>query len=112
MITDVTLGSTVIQSPISFSGNGDQIIVPGVSGLTISVLQMFFVLSAAANLLYKSGTTALTGSMNMLANAGIFQGYSQLPLTCLVGNPFIINTSASAAAGGTIWYIQTSGVHG
>ena len=111
MINDLTLGASVIQSPISFTGSGDHIIVPGVSGFTIAVLQLFFVLSAAGSLTYKSGSTAISGSLPMLANAGITQDFGQLQLSCNLGDPFIINTSTSINGGGTIWYLQTSGVH-
>lgn len=106
MIHDATLGSPVIQSPISFTGSGDQIIVPAVAGVSIGVLQFFFVLNGTANLTYKSGSTALSGALAFLPNGAQVQDFVQLPLKCNVGDPFIINVDVSISLGGTIWYYK------
>jgi hypothetical protein len=34
------------------------------------------------------------------------QDFIQLPYTCNIGDPFIINSSNAVQVGGTIWYIQ------
>lgn len=109
-IHDATLGSSVIQSPISFTGSGDQIIVPGTIGFKVGILQFFFVISATATLIYKSGATALTGSMSFLANGAQVQDFIQLPLECNDGDPFIINASLSVTIGGTIWYYKAPSI--
>jgi hypothetical protein len=106
MIHDDTLGPQTIQIPLSFTGIGDNIIIPGLFGKTTKVLQMFFVLNVASNLLYKSGSTPLTGTMFFLASGSYFQDFIDLQLQCNLGDDFIIN-STSGAGGGTIWYIQS-----
>jgi hypothetical protein len=104
MINDATLGSPVIQTPISFTGSGDQILVLGTTGYKIGILQFFFIVSGAVSLIYKSGTTALTGSLPFLANGAQVQDFIQLPLQCNDGDPFIINAGTSVTLGGTLWY--------
>jgi hypothetical protein len=104
---DPTLGASVSQAVINFSASGDNIIVPGVAGQKIKVLQYFFVIAAATNLTFKSGTTAITGPLDFGSNAADVQDFIQLPLTCLnPGDAFIINSSAAVQVGGTIWYIS------
>jgi hypothetical protein len=84
--------------------------VPGVSGYKIGILQFFFIISGAATLIYKSGTTALTGNLPFLANGAQVQDFIQLPLTCNDGDPFIINASVSVTLGGTLWYYKAPSV--
>ena len=103
---DATVGASVTQAPINFSGAGDNILVGGVAGQRIKVLQFFFVLAAATNLTYKSGTTALSGPMNYSSVGAQVQDFIQLPYTCKLGDPFIINSSNAVQIGGTLWYIQ------
>jgi len=110
MISDPTLGSPTIQTPISFTGTGDQILVPGIAGFKIGILQFFFVVSGAVTLIYKSGSAVLTGALPFLANGAQVQDFVQLPLQCNIGDPFIINASSSVTLGGTLWYYRASNV--
>jgi hypothetical protein len=101
---DSTIGAQVLQAPISFSAPGDNIVVAGITGKSIKVLQLFLVLAGATNLTYKSGSTPLSGLLTFGANAAQVQDYIQLPLTCNVGDNFIMNLSAGVVVGGAIWY--------
>ena len=103
---DATVGASVTQAPINFSGAGDNIIIGGVAGQRIKVLQFFFVIAAATNLTYKSSTTALSGPLDFSSVGAQVQDFIQLPLTCNLGDAFIINSSNAVQIGGTIWYIQ------
>jgi len=105
MIGDATLGALAIQAPISFSGVGDNTVVSGLQGQIVKVLQLFLVCGSTTNLTFKSGSTALSGALAMLANGSMVLDYIQLPLQCLTGDSFIINSSAGSV-GGTIWFIQ------
>ena len=106
MIHDTTLGSPVIQTPITFTGTGDQILVPGTVNYRIGILQFFFIVSASVTLTYKSGSIALTGALPFLANGAQVQDFIQLPLQCNDGDPFIINASGAITLGGTLWYYK------
>lgn len=101
---DSTIGAQVLQAPLSFSGAGDNIVIAGVAGRSIKVLQLFLVIAGATNLIYKSGATALSGTLTFGSNAAQVQDYIQLPLTCNPGDNFIINLSSGVVVGGTIWY--------
>lgn len=103
---DATIGASVSQIPINFSASGDSIIVSGVAGKRIKVLQYFMVIAAATNLTFKSSQTTLSGPLDFGSNAADVQDFIQLPLTCNPGDPFIINSSNAVQVGGTLWYAQ------
>ena len=104
---DATIGASITQVPINFAGAGDNIIIAGVFGQIIRVAQFLFVIADATNLIFKSGTTVLSGSMNFGSNAAIDQDFIQLPLHCNSGDSFIINSSNAVQIGGIIWYAQS-----
>ena len=107
MIVDNTLGAKTIQAPVSFSGLGDNVVIAGTVGKIIKILQIFFVVTGNTSLVFKSGSTALTGTMDMLAHGSITLDYIQIPVTCLVDDDFIINSSVGINIGGTVWYIKS-----
>lgn len=105
---DSTHGPMVSQIPLNFSASGDNVVVPGITGLRIKVLQFFFVLAGAVNLTYKSGAvTVLSGPMDFPSAGAQVQDFIQLPLTCNVSDPFVVNLSTGVQLGGTIWFIQS-----
>lgn len=103
---DATLGASVTQAVVNFSASGNNIVIPGIAGKRIKVLQYFFVIAAATNLTFQSASTPLSGPLDFGSNAADVQDFIQLPLTCLPGDAFIINSSSAVQVGGTIWYIQ------
>ena len=107
MIVDATLGALVRQAPINFNTSGDNVVVLGVIGQIIRVLQFFYVCGAATNITFKSNATALSGPLIFSTNGAQVQDYMQLPLNCNVGDSFIMNSSNAVQVGGTIWYINT-----
>ena len=112
MIVDTTLGTPVQMIPISFTGSGDQVVVPAISGYKLAILQFFFVISAPSTLIYKSGASPVTGPMPFLANGAQVQDFIQLPISCNDGDPFVINSSASVTLGGTIWWAGAPSIRG
>lgn len=101
---DATIGPLVQQIPINFSASGDNTVIIGAVGMTIKVLQFFFVAAAATNLTYKSGSTVLSGPLDFPSAGAQVQDFIQLPLTCNAGDSFVINSSAAVQVGGVIWY--------
>jgi hypothetical protein len=101
---DATIGPLVQQAPINFAASGDNTVIIGAVGKMIKVLQFFYVVAAATNLTFKSGSTPISGPLDFGSNAAQVQDFIQLPLTCNVGDSFIINSSAAVQVGGTIWY--------
>lgn len=102
----LTLGAQVIQTPINFSGSGNNTIVTGVAGQRIKVVRIFFVIAAASNLQFYSGTTAITGLMEFAANGAFVLDFDKVPLSCINAlDSFIINSSVAVQIGGTLWYL-------
>ena len=107
MIIDSTLGAKVFQDVISFAASGNNTVVAGIVGKRIKVLQIMLTVAAADNLIFKSATTALSGTFTFPASGSMVLDYIQLPLNCLPDDSFIISASTAAVVGGTIWYIQS-----
>jgi hypothetical protein len=98
------LGTPTQQTPINFTGSGDQTLVAAMPGYKLAILQFFFVVSAPVTLIYKSGTTAMSGPMAFLANGAQVQDFIELPLLCSDNDPFVLNASTSVTLGGIIWW--------
>lgn len=93
---------------IDFSSTGDNTVIAGISGQTIRVWRIFFVLSAATNLTFKNGSISLTGAMSMAANGSFLLDLQGDPwFVTSSGNNFIINQSGTAQVSGTIFYSQS-----
>ena len=100
------LGAQVLQAAINFSASGNNTVVVGVAGKRIKVTRIFFVIGAATNLIFNSGSTALTGTMDFAANGAFVLDFDKQPLTCINAlDSFIINSSNAVQIGGTIWYV-------
>jgi hypothetical protein len=98
---------------IDFSATGDNIVVPGVTGQTIRVWQLFLVVCADTNLVFKDGSTPFDGPLCMLANGSIVLDdnagtrQSDRPwFTTSPGNPFVINQTGSGQVSGRIYYTR------
>lgn len=105
---DATIGPLVQQAVINFNASGDNIVILGVMNQKIKVLQFFYVVAAATNITFKSGSTVLSGPLTYGSNAAQVQDYMQLPLNCNFSDSFIMNSSSAVQVGGTIWYSQVS----
>lgn len=110
MITDATLGGVTYQIPINFAASGDNVIIQGLVDKQLKVLQFFYTVSDATVITFKSQTSPgvavpLSGMLVYGGNGAQVQDYMQLPLTCQVGDSFVMNSSAAVTVGGTIWYV-------
>lgn len=94
---------------ITFSNTGDNTVIAGVSGQTIRVWRLFFVVNAATNVTIKDGaSTSLTGAMAMAANGGFTLDLQGDPwFVTSSGNNFVVNQSGTAQISGTIYYTQS-----
>jgi hypothetical protein len=101
---DATIGPEVQQAAVNFNASGDNVVILGLVGSRIKVLQFFLVFAGATNITYKSSSTPMSGALSFGSNAAHVLDYMQLPLTCNPGDSFIINSSAAVQVGGTVWY--------
>jgi hypothetical protein len=97
------------QAAINFAGPaGDNTLIAGIAGQIVTVYQIFFVVSAAATLTFKDGTTALTGAMNFAANESFTLAFATTPhFFASAGNNFVLTqTTTTAQVSGRIYFVQ------
>lgn len=92
---------------INFSSSGDNIIVSAVPNQAVYVFKYFLVVASATNLIFKDGSTALTGAIDMVANGSIVFDFDTRPwFSTSIGNAFVINSSNAVQVGGRLYYLQ------
>jgi hypothetical protein len=92
-------------SPIDFATIGDHIVIPGSPGLQTHVYGMFFSVDGPVNVTFRSGATALSGSLQF-ANASniVLPTLAEPWFVTAIGEDFIMNTNAARQLGGRlIW---------
>jgi len=94
---------TNISVAISFSDGVDEVIVAGVTGVTIKVTSIVLTVAGETNIKFKDGTVDLTGPMDFGGTdeprgAVMPQGF--LPWTITTGRSFIIESSAAVQVSG------------
>lgn len=99
----------ILTAAISFSGSGDNPVIAGVVGKSISVVAMLLAVGAATNITFKDGgSNLLSGAFPLVANGSIALDYSQdgkMPwYWTTAGNAFVINSSNAVQVSGTIYY--------
>ncbi len=93
---------------VSFSSSGDHTLVAGVSGQTIRMFRLLITLAGTANVILKSGSTPLTGSMALAANGGLILDFNGEPwFVTGATEALVMNTSESVVTGGAVWYTQS-----
>jgi hypothetical protein len=98
----------IIQNAvISFAASGDNTIVAAVANKRIYIFRLYFILGAASNITFKTGTTALSGALPFQANQGMILDPTECPWHQTdVGSAFILNSSNAVQVSGSVGYIQ------
>lgn len=104
----VSKRTEIKRAVITAASSGDNTLVAAVSGKQIVVMSIIVVLGAAeTTLIFKSGSTNISGSMVFADNSGINKGYSPMGhLETAVGEALILNLSAASLTGGFLTYIE------
>ena len=104
----LSLRKDIKRSKITAASSGDNTLVSAVSGKKIVIMSILVVLgSAETTLIFKSGSTDLTGSMVFSDNSGPNLGYSPMGhLETASGEAFILNLSGANTTGGFLTYIE------
>jgi hypothetical protein len=106
-VTTSSIKDPLAEAPINFSSTGDNTIVSAVVGQGIYVFKYFLVVSTATNLIFKDGTTALTGAIDLTANGTMTFDFDTRPwYSTTQGNAFVINQSGTAQIGGRVYYLR------
>ena len=104
----LSLSTEIKRALLSAASSGDNTLVAAVTGKQIIVMSMVIVLGAAeTTLIFKSGGTALTGSMVFVDNSGPNLGYSPMGhLETSEGEALVLNLSGANTTGGFLTYIE------
>lgn len=109
--SDTTIDSaTIQQESIDIAGSGDLTAISSITGQTIRVWKLYFVVSGATNVQLKNGTATLkSGDMVMTASQGFaYDGDPNFPMFVSSGNAFIINSSVATAIAGEVWFTRVT----
>jgi len=99
--------SNLLEISIDFTATGDNTIVAAVAGKAVRVYRIFFVLSAASDIVFKKGATALTGVIEMKEGGSVTLDFQDQPwFTTELGEAFVINQSGTAQVSGRLYYTQ------
>jgi hypothetical protein len=90
---------------ISTATSGANVLVTGVPGLTTRIYRVALTL-AAGTIIFKDGTTALSGAMT-LTSYGADDPHAYPLFVLTAGNDFVATLSGSNQLSGTIWYTQS-----
>ena len=96
-----------ISSAINYAGSGDNTIVPSSTTSPIHVWGIMFTVAGATNIIFKSGTTALTGAMVFTGNGSSMTlqiNMDEPYFSCPTGNAFIMNASLAVQTSGVLYY--------
>ncbi len=97
----------LLSLPINFSGNGDTIIIAGISGQIVRVWKLWFISGGATNITFKDAAVALSGPAPFSASEGMVLDFDTKPwATCAVGDSFVLNQDGGAQISGMIYYTQ------
>lgn len=99
--------SNLQTSVVSFNSTGDNTIIAAVANQGIRVYKIFFVADATTTIVFKNGSTALSGSIPLFAGGAFVLDVSQEPwFMTSIGSAFVINQSGTANVGGQIYFHQ------
>jgi hypothetical protein len=99
--------SGVKEAPVNFVATGDNTVITAVVGTNIQILKIEITASAATNIIFKDGSTGLTGAMTMAVGVPLVfeESYDGIPWFTAAGN-FVINQSGTAQISGRVVYVQ------
>lgn len=104
---------SLTAAKIDISTSGDHTLIAGVANEVIKVYRLFFYPAAAVSVIYKDGSTALTGAIALNpGTANNTPGFQVLDLdyhpwfTCSAGANFVLNLSGAVQVSGAIYYTQ------
>lgn len=92
---------------ISFNNTGDNTIVAAIANKGIRVYRLIMVSDSSTTVIFKNGTTALTGAIPLYAGGAFVLDVSNEPwFISSVGSAFVINQSGTATITGKLDYHQ------
>ncbi len=97
--------SNLVSAAISFNTTGDNTIISLTANQGIRVYRLMLVADASTNIIFKNGSTALTGAIPLFAGGAFVLDVSNEPWFIVsVGSAFVINQSGTANIAGKLDY--------
>lgn len=107
IIFDASDAPRLTHASIDFTTTGDNTVVSGTAQQTVRVYKIFFVVSDATDIVFKDGSTALTGAISMAAKGSFILDFDAEPwFATSAGSAFVINQSGTAQVSGRIYYLK------
>ena len=95
--------SNLQTAVVSFSSSGDNTIIGATANQGIRVYRIFFVADVATTIIFKNGSTALSGSIPLFSGGAFVLDVSNEPwFITSIGSAFVINQSGTANVGGKV----------
>lgn len=92
---------------IGFNSTGDNTVIAAVANQGIRIYKIFFVADASTNIIFKNGSTALSGTIPLFAGGAFVLDTSNDPwFMTSVGSAFVINQSGTSSIGGMVYFHQ------
>ena len=103
----VPVARDLTPAVISFSSSGDNEVIAAVASEVIRVYAILFKMGGDADIIFKNGSTALTGTMPFVQYESMILDPTDEPWYVMSTNTaFNINLSAAVQVSGTVWYTQ------
>ena len=93
---------------IDSGASGPLVLKAGVAGLTSKLYRLILLCGGTTFIIFKDGTTELTGPFSFTTGGGMILDFQQDPwFQTSPGNDFILYSSASVPVAGAAWIVQS-----
>lgn len=91
---------------VSAASSGDNTLVAAVTGKSLRIFKLVLVFAADVDVIFKSGSTALTGTISMKAGGSIVLDFDICPwFVTGAGEAFVMNLSGAQQVSGNLYSV-------
>ena len=96
------------EAKIDLNSIGDNTLVSAVASQTIRLYKIQFIVAADVDIIFKDGSTALTGLMTLFAGGSYILDFDKEPwYTTSSGSALVLNLSAAVQVSGRLHFVQS-----
>jgi hypothetical protein len=101
----------VLSLPINCAAQGNNIIIPGATGIGYRIWKLWLVAAGGVTLTYQFDNTPMSGPVPLVTDGSHTVPYDGVVNFLIpVGSAFVINLSAPVQLGGTVYYTKDYGL--